>query len=149
MENTNPETPALTYDPYAEIVYNASTNFYADSVPAKISADKVSSAVRNSNIRSEQVVKLNGRIDSVRDYLIENYDELGDHADAIAKLLDIELSNTIEVEFDVTIRATVTVPVGQTAYDLSTYDFDVELSSNESDYYVEDYTADINGISER
>jgi uncharacterized circularly permuted ATP-grasp superfamily protein len=151
MDNQNPvpTAPTLSYDPYATVVYNASTSYYSEAIPETITAEKVTSVVRNERIRGEQVVKLNGMIDKTRDYLIENYDELGDHADEIAKLLGIELSSTIEVEFDVTIRATITVPVGQSAYDLSTYDFDVELSSNERDYDVEDYTADINSISER
>ena len=57
-------------------------------------------------------------IESVKEYLIENYDELEDHANQIATMLDIEL--TREVEYSVTMSATVTITVamGEDAEDL-------------------------------
>ena len=48
-------------------------------------------------------------IESVKEYLIENYDELEDHANQIATMLDIEL--TREVEYSVSMSATVTITV--------------------------------------
>ncbi len=144
------EAPVLSYDPYAEIVYNSSTSYPYNVEPTKITADKVSTVVRNERVRSERVVKLNGQIDNVREYLIENYEEMGEeHASAIANLLDIELSKTVEVKFDVTIKATISLPIGQDFSDLSEYDFDVEISSNESDYEIEDFDADIESMYER
>jgi hypothetical protein len=55
---------------------------------------------------------------------------------------------TVEVVFDVTIRATISVPVNKDVSDLSVYDFDIEISSNESDYEIEESEADINSIDE-
>ena len=141
--------PELVYDPYAEIVYNSGQHYY-DNVPAKISADRITSIVRNEKIWSERAIKNEGRIDKVRDYLIENYDELEEHADEIASLLGIDLTNTVEVEFDVTVRATLVVPMGTSVDDLSTYDFDLEISYNGRDEIeIEDTNIDINSIDER
>jgi hypothetical protein len=87
--------------------------------------------------------------DKVKDYLVENYEEIGsEHADEIARLLGIDLHKTVEVVFDVTIRATITVPMDKDVSDLSVYDFDIEISSNESDYEIEESEADINSIDE-
>jgi hypothetical protein len=146
-QNTTPETPV--YDPYATIVYNASDNYYSDNVPTVVTADKITTTFRNqkqlANIRDRH----ENNVEKVREYLIENYEELGDHADAIAKLLSIELSTELTVEMTVSIKATIAVPIGTTVYDLSTYDFDVTVESNESDYEIQDYDADVEDIRER
>ena len=87
--------------------------------------------------------------DKLKDYLVENFDEIGEeHANEIANIFGIELSKTVEVVFDVTIRATVSIPVNEDVSDLSVYDFDIEISSNESDYEIEESEADINSIDE-
>ena len=87
--------------------------------------------------------------DKLKDYLVENFDEIGEeHATEIANIFGIELSKTVEVVFDVTIRATVSIPVNEDVSDLSVYDFDIEISSNESDYEIEESEADINSIDE-
>lgn len=149
MDNLNPTEPELVYDPYATIVYNANPSYYGDSMPTKVTADQITSQYRNEKTWRERANKHETNIEKVREYLIENYEELDEHAKAIADLLSIELSETLEVEFAVTIKATISVPVGTTAYDLSTYDFDVTVESNESDYYIEDYDADVDDIRSR
>jgi hypothetical protein len=79
-------------------------------------------------------------IESVKEYLIENYDELGGHADSIAELLDIEL--TREVEYTVTMTATVTVTIkpGDDADSLISDSLYIE--SNDSNVTVDDCTVD-------
>lgn len=145
-----PTAPELTYDPYATIVYNADPQPYYNVKPEVIDASKVTSAIRNDRIRGEQIVKMNGRVNDVREYLITYYEEIGEeYADKIAELLEIDLSTELEVEIAVSIKATISVPVGTTAYDLSTYDFDVELTCNERDYEIQDYDADVESIVER
>jgi hypothetical protein len=61
----------------------------------------------------------------------------------------MDLSKTVDVEFNVTIKATISIPVNEDVSDLSVYDFDVEISSNESRYEVDEYDADIDSIDER
>ena len=88
--------------------------------------------------------------DKLKDYLVENFEDIGEeHANEIANFFGIELSKSLDIVFNVTIRATVSVPVNKDASDLSTYDFDIEISSNEAEYEVEDFEADIDSIDER
>jgi len=149
MDNLNPTEPELVYDPYTTIVYNANPSYYGDPMPTKVTADQITSQYRNEKIWRERTNKHETNIEKVRVYLIENYEELDEHAKAIADLLSIELSEELEVEITVSIKATIAVPVGTTVYDLSTYDFDVELSCNESEYEIQDYDADVDDIRSR
>lgn len=84
-------------------------------------------------------------IESVKEYLIDNYDDLGNHADEIATLLDIEL--TREVEYTVTMTATVTVTVtpGDDAESLISDNLYIE--SNSGSISVDDYTVDYSNES--
>jgi hypothetical protein len=138
-----------SYDPKATILIKK--GYYHES-PANIeysteNADDISrtywrvGALQETNNRNSRTV------DAVKDYLVENYEDIGEeHATEIANLLGVDLSKTIEVVFDVTIRATISVPVGKDVDDLSVYDFDIEISSNESEYEIEESEADIDSI---
>ena len=98
-------------------------------------------STNNSNSRAQ---------DKLKDYLVENFDEIGEeHATEIANILSIDLSKEVEVEFNVTIKATISIPVNEDVSDLSVYDFDIEISSNESKYEIEESDADIDSIDER
>ena len=114
---------------------------------ANVDADDISrnywrvGALQETNNRNSRTV------DAVKDYLVENFEDIGEeHATEIANLLGVDLSKTIEVVFDVTIRATISVPVNKDVEDLSVYDFDIEISSNESEYEIEESEADIDSI---
>jgi hypothetical protein len=61
----------------------------------------------------------------------------------------MDLSKEVEVEFNVTIKATVSMPVNEDVSDLSIYDFDITIESNESKYEILDSDADIDSIDER
>ena len=88
--------------------------------------------------------------DKLKDYLVENFDEIGEeHATEIANIFGIDLSKEVEVEFNVTIKATVSIPVNEDASDLSVYDFDITIESNESKYEIQEFDADIDSIDER
>jgi len=86
----------------------------------------------------------------LKDYLVENFDEIGEeHANAIANIFGMDLSKEVEVEFNVTIKATVSMPINEDVSDLSVYDFDITIESNESNYEILDFDADIDSIDER
>ena len=86
--------------------------------------------------------------DKLKEYLVENFDEIGEeHATEIANIFGIDLSKTVDVEFNVTIKATISVPMNTEVSDLSVYDFDVEISSSE--YEIEEFDADIDSIDEQ
>ena len=84
----------------------------------------------------------------VKSYLTENYEELEDHADEIARLLNIDLTQYITFEMNVTITGTLSLPIGKSFDDVSEYDFDIDLSVNDRDIEIEDYSADIDSLCE-
>jgi hypothetical protein len=116
---------------------------------AEVNADDVSRTYWKADALKETNDRNSRAQDKVKDYLVENYEEIGEeHSNEIARLLGIDLHKTVEVIFDVTIRATITVPMDKDVEDLSVYDFDIEISSNESDYEIEESEADIDSIRE-
>jgi len=142
-------TPA--YDPKATILVRKGY-YYGTPSDSKFdleNADDISRTYWKLDALQETNNRNSRAQDKLKDYLIENYEEIGEeHATEIANIFGIELSKTIEVVFDVTIRANVSVPVDKDVSDLSAYDFDIEISSNESDYEIEESDADINDIRE-
>jgi hypothetical protein len=140
-------TPA--YDPKATILVRKGY-YYGTPSDSKFeveNADDISRTYWQKDALKETNDRNSRALDKVKEYLVENFDEIGEeHATEIAEILGIELSKTIEVVFDVTIRATISVPVDKDVEDLSVYDFDIEISSNESDYEIEESEADIDSI---
>jgi len=140
------------YDPKATIVVRKGY-YYGTPSDSKFdleNADDISrtywrlDALQESNSRNSKAV------DKLKDYLVENYDEIGEeHATEIANIFSIDLSKEVEVEFTVTIKATISMPVNEEVSDLSIYDFDITLESNESKYEVQEFDADIDSIDER
>jgi hypothetical protein len=140
------------YDPKATIVVRKGY-YYGTPSDAKYdleNADDISRAfwrvdalqsTNNSNSKAQ---------DKLKDYLVENFDEIGEeHANAIANIFGMDLSKEVEVEFNVTIKATVSMPINEDVSDLSIYDFNVTIESNESNYEILDFDADIDSIDER
>ena len=140
-----------SYDPKATILVRKGYYYGAPS-DAKYdleNADDISRTYWRLDALQETNNRNSRAQDKLKDYLVENFDEIGEeHATEIANIFGIELSKTVEVVFDVTIRATVSIPVNEDVSDLSVYDFDIEISSNESDYEIEESEADIDNIRE-
>jgi uncharacterized membrane-anchored protein YhcB (DUF1043 family) len=84
-------------------------------------------------------------IDSVKEYLLDNYEELETHADEIAQLLDIEL--TREVEYTVTMTATVTVTLTPGDDAESIISDNLYIDSNSGSISVDDYEVDYSNES--
>lgn len=79
-------------------------------------------------------------IEAVKEYLIDNYDDLGSHADEIATLLELEL--TREIEYTVTMSATVTVTVAPGEDADSLIIDNLYIDSHNSNICVDDYEVD-------
>lgn len=130
-------TPEVTladrYDSTAVIVLNPSEYVEKSALDLNYDLRRLESFRSIANTQTSN-------IESVKEYLIENYDELGGHADSIAELLDIEL--TQEVEYTVTMTATVTVTIkpGDDADSLISDSLYIE--SNDSNVTVDDCTVD-------
>ena len=140
------------YDPKATIVVRKGY-YYGTPSDSKFEVENADDISR-TYWRLDAVTETNNRnsraYDKLKDYLVENYDEIGEeHATEIANILSIDLSKQVDVEFNVTIKATLSIPVNKDVSDISVYDFDVEISSNENDYEIEEYDADIDSIDER
>ena len=140
------------YDPKATIVVRKGY-YYGSPSDSKFdleNADDISRTYWQKDALKETNDRNGRAIDKLKDYLVENYDEIGEeHATEIANIFGLDLSKEIEVEFNVTIKATVSIPVNEDVSDLSVYDFDIEISSNESKYEIQDFDADIDSIDER
>ena len=117
---------------------------------AEVNADEVSRTYWQKDALQETNNRNSRAQDKLKDYLVENYDEIGEeHATEIANIFSIDLSKEVEVEFNVTIKATVSIPVNEDVSDLSVYDFDITIESNESKYEIQDFDADIDSIDEK
>jgi len=145
------EQVALTpsYDPNAEMLIKKGYYYGtpANAEYATVTADDISRTYWKADALKETNDRNSRAQDKLKEYLVENFDEIGEeHATEIANIFGIELSKEIEVVFDVTIKATISVPVNEDVDDLSVYDFDIEISSNESKYEIEESDADIDSI---
>lgn len=141
------EPEVLTYDPYAKVIINTSGT-WSEVVPEVFEAHQATSLYTNQKIYNKQLSTIRTNVERVRDYLMENYDELELHADEIANLLDIELTKTVELDVDVTFTVTVELQAGQTADDIDEYDFDVEITSRSDLFEIADTDYRITNVSE-
>ena len=140
------------YDPKATIVVRKGYYYGtpANAEYATVTADDISRTYWRLDALQETNNRNSRAQDKLKDYLVENYDEIGEeHATEIANIFGIDLSKEVEVEFNVTIKATISMPVNEDVSDLSVYDFDVTIESNESKYEVQEFDADIDSIDER
>ena len=115
---------------YIEVSPVDVNELFSDLARAKAHRDSYSAvATRQTNM-----------IESVKEYLLDNYDELESHADEIASLLDIELTREIEYSVSITATVTVTVAPGDDAESLISRNIYVE--SNDGSISVDDYEVD-------
>ena len=135
----NETTPEITYDPYAKIVVNTHQPVYSGVTPHTLEAHEVTSLFNNKELQAKNISKYRTQIENVREYLIENYDDLESHADEIARLLDIELTNEVTVDVNVTFSVTMTLPIGIEADSVDGHDFSFVIESENSDYEIQDY----------
>ena len=142
-----PMPEPLVYDSEAKIVINSAYPYGTQDLSLR-TAGELSRAWRDNANNETALRNTRSRIDDVREYLIENYDDLELHADEIAKLLGIDLSKTVDVTFQVEITATITMPVGKDFDDLSEYDFEITLDSCDSDYEIDSYDTTIERMRE-
>ena len=97
-----------------------------------------------NSIYSKDINIQYGRINRVKEYLTEHYDDLQIYADEISAILQIEL--TREVTYNVVMNATVTVnvPVGENGEDI--LNDNLYIDANHGDVVIDSY--DIDSIHE-
>jgi hypothetical protein len=146
-----PATITPIYEPNAEMVIKKGYYYGspANAEYATVTADDISRTYWQKDALKETNDRNSRAYDKVKEYLVDNYDEIGEeHANEIATILGIDLHKIVDVIFDVTIKASISIPMNKDVDDLSVYDFDIEISSNESDYEIEESEADIDSIRE-
>ena len=116
------------YDQNATIVINEAGGWYNEVKPKAMTAQELSGILRQYNAMTQREATKITNLDKCKEYLLENLDELDDHATEIAKILDIDLSTTATVTLNVTINLDLTIPAGFDVDDLDEYDFDISVS---------------------
>lgn len=118
--------------------------------PAK-SATELLEEIQSLNTRLENVsrtrdmyatenLKLGNQISNLKDYLVENYDELELHADEIATIMDVPLSREVTYDVVINARVTVTVALGEDGEDI--INDNLYVDANYGDLVVDDYSVD-------
>lgn len=146
--NPNQEPEPLVYDPQSQIVINVSET-WSEVKPELVSASQVTDIYKNNQIKRNIINDFNKNNDAVQQYLIDNYDELDEHADKIAELLGFTLTREVELEITATFLVTVELERGVNPYDIDGYDFNFEISSYDHEIQNEETTAiSIDGYNE-
>lgn len=140
----------LIYVPEARVVINSNPDYYSEKKLEVRTASELGRMWRDSETYHRRMVTAEGAIGHAEQYIKENYEDIGEeHVKELAGLLGFDLSTSVEVEFNVTVKATLTLPIGMEVNELSEYDFDLELSYNGRDEIeIEDTNIDIISIEE-
>lgn len=129
------ENEDIKYDGHATIVINESDTAWDEAKPKLMSAQDISTGMRSSKRTSEELFNLKRKVESVREYLIESYHDLDDHAQEIADLLDLELTRdvmvTVTVEWEINLLIKPGDDIGDIVDNLS---FSMDASDDVTDY---------------
>jgi len=136
-------TPEVSYDPYAKIVINKKPDYYSTGEFVEMTGYELSSIVRNETIYRTENVKRSNAINDVEGYLVENYDDLESHADAIAELLGLSLTKTVEIEVNVTFNITAELKAGTDVDTIDEYNLEFTVDSTTDDFEISDYSSDV------
>jgi hypothetical protein len=134
------ENEDIKYDAHATIVINESDTAYDDAKPRVIDAQEISAMLRGDKRRQEQLTALSLKTISVQEYLVENYEELGEHAQEIADLLDLELTKEVSVTVTVEFEVQLSVKPDE---DLDDILMNLEYSMENHDSVIEYYSGDV------
>jgi hypothetical protein len=136
-------TPEVSYDPYAKIVINKKPDYFSTGDFVEMTGYELSSIVRNETIYRTESVKRANAINDVEGYLVENYDDLESHADAIADLLGLSLTKTVEIEVNVTFTITAELKAGTDVDTIDEYNLEFTVDSTTDDFEISDYSSDV------
>lgn len=96
---------------------------------------------------SEQITRYRVMVTQLREYLVDNFDELGEHVEPIAEIFSIDLTKQVEVTARVTYSLTVTVPLNWSEDEIANCLQSPEGWSTDDDVLcIESESADIDHI---
>ena len=97
---------------------------------------------------SEQLTQYRVMVAQLKEYLVDNYEDLGEHAEPIAEIFSIDLTKEVEVSVRVSYSLTVTVPLNWTEDDISNnLRYPEGFESDDNDMCIESESADMDHIS--
>jgi hypothetical protein len=134
------ENEDIKYDGHATIVINESDTAWDEAKPKLMSAQDISTGMRTSKRISQELFDIKKKIEHVKEYLLEAYDDLGESAQEIADWLDIELTKDISVTVTVEFEVQLSVKPDE---DLDDILMNLEYSMETSDAVIEYYTGDV------
>lgn len=140
MEN-NMENEDIKYDGHATIVINESDSAYDDAKPKLMSAQDISTLMRSSKKTNQELFDIKKKIEHVKEYLLEAYDDLGESAQEIADWLDIELTKDVSVTVTVEFEVQLSVKPDEDMDDiLMSLEYTMENHDSVIEYYAGDVT---------
>lgn len=129
------ENEDIKYESTATIVINESATSWDEDKPKLMSAQDISTLMRSSKKTSQELFDLKRKVESVQEYLRESYNDLEDHAQEIADLLDIELTRdvlvTVTVEWEIQLAVKPGDNIGDIVDNLS---FSIDTCDEVTDY---------------
>jgi hypothetical protein len=135
------ENEDIKYDGHATIVVNESDTAYDDAKPRVMNAQEISAILRYDKRRQEELAELKRKIEHVKEYLLEAYDDLGESAQEIADWLDIELTRDVTVTVTVEFEVQLSVKPDEDLDDiLMNLDYSMETSDSVVEYTTGDVT---------
>jgi hypothetical protein len=135
------ERDYLNYEPHTLITYNENDDAYGEVMPKTISANDVSVMARSMKRTSQELKDMKLKVGQVKDYLLEAYDDLGEHAQEIADWLDIELTKDVSVTVTVEFEVQLSVKPDEDLDDiLMNLDYSMETNDSVVEYYAGDVT---------
>jgi hypothetical protein len=135
------ENEDIKYDGHATIVINESDTSWDEDKPKLMSAQDISTLMRSSKKTSQELFDIKRKIEHVKEYLLEAYDDLGESAQEIADWLDIELTKDVSVTVTVEFEVQLSVKPGEDMDDiLMNLEYTMENHDSVIEYYAGDVT---------
>jgi len=135
------ENEDIKYDSHATIVVNESDTAWDEAKPKLMSAQDISTGMRTSKRISQELFDIKKKIEHVKEYLLEAYDDLGENAQEIADWLDIELTKDVSVTVTVEFEVQLSVKPDEDLDDiLMNLDYSMENHDSVIEYYSGDVT---------
>lgn len=135
------ENEDIKYDLNATIVINDSEEPWSEEPqPKVISAQDISAMGRRVKHLEQQVTDYKLKIGHVKEYLLEAYDDMGEHAQEIADWLDIELTKDVSVTVTVEFEVQLSVKPDEDMDDIL---MNLEYSMENHDSVIEYYSGDV------
>lgn len=125
MENIS-ETPKIEYVPTAKIVIDK--GYGLQSEPLELTADQLSAVYKSQPRLVNRIDEFEKAQEKAREYLVDNHEDLGEHAEKIARILGVELTREVTVYVTVEFELSLSLEPSQSVDDVvSDITFDAEL----------------------